>query len=187
MVGAVSRVLSFACLPLALLFVACSSADGSSATGAPPSGGSSNDDAVPRGAADVSLSGCPKAGQLLTVGRMSPLTTIESGQADERGRATIVTCNIVGGHVHGLIQSVPVGSLMLDATLDASGASSAATIEASAVTAEAMWSSASCTLAPLSNSATSYRASFHCAGATNPGEDTCDVTGEIDLEQCAQQ
>ena len=116
---------------------------------------------------------------------------VKNGEV-ENGETANVACRVApNGNGFAVEMTVGLGTttLTVRSDVDASGGSSAAKLNL--VGGGATWSSTTCTLdatgVQMGVAAGRYWAMLSCAGATSASGDTCDIFGQVRVENCTQQ
>lgn len=132
---------------------------------------------------------CPDPGSVLDLGTQ---LVDQGGKAGER--AVKITCKVArqgaGYLVDAKIALSDGSSLVVASNVDAEGRSAAADVVV-ARPGGATWTTDVCKLEPATDDGPGiepgrYAATMRCRAATSPGGPTCDVTGHIRVEGCAQ-
>jgi hypothetical protein len=117
---------------------------------------------------------------------------VKSGESDDDGQAVTVACRIApNGTDFAVNVSIAKGTttLAIEDDVDAKGGSITAKVDLRG--GGASWSSASCTLdatgVQMGIAPGRYWAMVTCMGATSAGGETCDIFGEIRVENCTPQ
>jgi hypothetical protein len=123
----------------------------------------------------------------------APPSPVDNG-GQVGGKAVAITCRVAPIAAGGFTLSGSVAisgdtSFTIDATLDPKGKTSAGSFT---LTKTSRWTSATCTLDPTSRpeqgvAAGRFWGMLSCGGATSDKGATCDIFGELRLENCAQQ
>lgn len=175
------------------------SSGASSSGGSTSSGGSSGTTEIATPQAIARFNGGAAAGcasvPAFNVGQFADATAhrpVKSGEADDDGESVSVACRIApnGGDfaVNLTITKGPT-TLAIQDDVDGQGGSTTARVDLSG--GGASWSSASCKLdatgLQMGVAAGRYWAMVTCMGAASTGGDTCDIFGEVRVENCTPQ
>jgi hypothetical protein len=187
-----------------LLLVGCSSGgsgpigetDGGTASSS--SGGSSSGEAPATPQAIAQLNGGAAAGcatvPAFTLGAFADATAhrpVKSGET-ENGETANVACRVApNGSDFAVEMTLGLGgtTVTIRSDVDATGGSHAAKLNL--VSGAATWASETCTLdatgVQMGVAAGHYWAMVSCMGATSAGGETCDIFGQVRVENCTQQ
>lgn len=175
------------------------SSGGSTSGESTSSGGSSGTTEVATPQAIARFNGGAAAGcatvPAFNVGQFADATAhrpVISGEADDDGQSVSMACRIApNGTDFAVNLTITKGTttLAIEDGVDARGGSITAKVDLSG--GGASWSSASCTLdatgLQMGIAAGRYWATVTCMGATSAGGETCDIFGEVRVENCTQQ